>query len=228
MSKSTLTQKRYSAERRFRALGVLAIAITGFFLAFLLFDIATKALPAFTTNEAEIKVMIDPSKVSADSPKTGDFNSLVKEAWRAPFPDVSSRGDRKKLNRLLSPNAADPLQRAVVADPALVGKEVAVNVPLDSAADMYLKGYTVPQIDAQQANWLKALQDSGSIKTGFSTSFFTNGDSREPDSAGIRGALIGSILTILVTLQDRVPHFLWALPRHSILKSSRRRTDSPI
>src|SRR5690606_31059573 len=30
--------------------------------------------------------------------------------------------------------------------------------------------------------------------------FFSNGDSREPELAGIRGALVGSLLTLMVTL----------------------------
>ena len=34
----------------------------------------------------------------------------------------------------------------------------------------------------------------------FNWSFFTSGDSREPELAGIRGALVGSALTLLVTL----------------------------
>jgi phosphate transport system permease protein len=70
---------------------------------------------------------------------------------------------------------------------------------------MYLKGYATPQIDEQQAAWLTALRDKGSITTGFAAAFFTNGDSREPESAGIRGALKGSILTILVTMSMALP-----------------------
>jgi phosphate transport system permease protein len=205
MSKSALTQKRYRSERRFKALGQFAILLTGLFLAFLIYDIVSKALPAFQTNQAQLTVLVDPAKVDTTNLRGGDYQGMVREAWRAQFPEVTSRGDKKKLNGLLSSHAQDKLQSMVMADPALVGKEVTIPLALDSAADMYLKGAAVPQIDEKQAAWLKTLQDKGVISSGFSTSFFSNGDSREPESAGIRGALIGSILTIIITLSMALP-----------------------
>jgi phosphate transport system permease protein len=205
MTKSALTQKRYRAERRFKAFGVAAISVTGLFLAFLLFDIVSKAWPAFKTNTAALTVTVDPAKIDANNLKAGDYQGLVKEAWRAQFPDVTSRGEKKKLNGLLSSHAADELQAMVMADPALIGKQVTVNVSLDSAADMFLKGYASPKIDAAQTAWLQKLSDDGKIVSSFSTALLTNGDSREPESAGIRGALIGSILVIIVTLSTALP-----------------------
>ncbi len=53
--------------------------------------------------------------------------------------------------------------------------------------------------------WLEQLQDNGQISKGFAWRFFTSGDSREPELAGIRGALIGSLLVILVTLSICLP-----------------------
>ena len=205
MSKSALTLKRYRSERRFKAMGLFAIILTGLFLAFLLFDVVTKALPAFKTNEAQLTVLVDPAKVDSANLKAGDYQGLVKDAWRSQFPNVTSRGDKKKLNGLLSANAGDALQKLVSNDPTLIGKQVNINVALDSAADLFLKGSATAQIDEQQSGWLKLLQDKGSITSGFSTNFFTNGDSREPTSAGIRGALIGSLLTLCVTLLIALP-----------------------
>jgi phosphate transport system permease protein len=205
MSKSALTQRRYAAEKRFRTYGLMSIVITGLFLAFLMFDITSRAIPAFKSNEAVVSVTVDPAKVDAGNLRSGDYLALIKEAWGKQFPDVTSRGDRKKLNSLLSANAANPLQEAVANDPSLIGKTIEVSLPLDSSADMFLSGYATPQLDGQQVAWLKTLQDKGSIKTGFSSAFFTNGDSREPESAGLRGALIGSILTIIVTLSVALP-----------------------
>ena len=205
MSKSALTLKRYRSERRFKAMGLFAIILTGLFLAFLLFDVVTKALPAFKTNEAHLTVLVDPAKVDSANLKAGDYQGLVKDAWRSQFPNVTSRGDKKKLNGLLSANAGDALQKLVSNDPTLIGKQVNINVALDSAADLFLKGSATAQIDEQQSGWLKLLQDKGSITSGFSTNFFTNGDSREPTSAGIRGALIGSLLTLCVTLLIALP-----------------------
>jgi phosphate transport system permease protein len=52
----------------------------------------------------------------------------------------------------------------------------------------------------QEIAWLDQLSAEGRISRTFNWIFFTAGDSREPELAGIRGALIGSVLTLLVTL----------------------------
>ena len=124
----------------FKALGLERSVITGAFLAFLLSDIVGKAIPAFTTNVATLKVMVDPRYVDAANPKAGDYQGLFKKAWQAQFPDVTSRGDKKKLNGLISARAADALQDVVEADPSLIGKEIDVPLAFSSEADLYLKG----------------------------------------------------------------------------------------
>jgi phosphate transport system permease protein len=130
---------------------------------------------------------------------------MLKKAWQAEFPDVTSRGDKKKLNGLISARAADALQDAVEADPTVVGKVITVPLAFSSEADLYLKGLKSDTLDESEIKWLEALKAKGVITSGFTTSFFANGDSREPESAGIRGALIGSIFTILVTLAVALP-----------------------
>ncbi|MGL5448094.1 MAG: phosphate ABC transporter permease PstA [Rhabdaerophilum sp.] len=61
------------------------------------------------------------------------------------------------------------------------------------------------RVSDQVAAWIETLSARGFIENGFAWRFFTNGDSREPELAGIRGALIGSALTLLVTLLLCVP-----------------------
>lgn len=205
MSKPRSTAQRYAAERRFKALGLTAIAITAAFLAFLLFDIISKALPTFTTNSASLTVMVDPTVIDRANPKAGDYQGLVKKAWAAQFPDVTSRGDKKKLNGLISARAADALQDSIAANTDLIGQNVTIPLAFNSDAELYLKGMGSGSIDEKEAAWLNALKEKGVVTSGFSTNFFTNGDSREPENAGIRGALIGSIFTILVTLGVALP-----------------------
>jgi phosphate transport system permease protein len=205
MNSSDLTAKRRSAERRFKYYGLAAIAVTGLFLAFLILDIAIKALPAFTVNQLVLPVTVDAASVDATNPAAGDFPGLIKTALAKEFPDVQSRGDRKKLNGLLSARAADGLQEQVTNDPSLIGKTVALPVSLSSSADLYLKGLGDAQTDEKQSAWLDALSAKGLIHNGFAWTFFTEGDSREPESAGIKGALIGSILVICITLTFALP-----------------------
>ena len=57
----------------------------------------------------------------------------------------------------------------------------------------------------KEAVWLEQLKVNGFVERGFAWRFLTSGDSREPELAGIRGALTGSIFTLLVTLALSLP-----------------------
>ena len=56
------------------------------------------------------------------------------------------------------------------------------------------------QVNDQAAAYIEKLKASGVVQKNFNWRFFTSGDSREPELAGIRGALVGTALTLLVTL----------------------------
>ncbi len=58
---------------------------------------------------------------------------------------------------------------------------------------------TARKISDQQIIWIEALNERGQIKSVFNTRFFSAGDSREPELAGIWGAAVGSFWTMLVT-----------------------------
>jgi phosphate transport system permease protein len=82
-------------------------------------------------------------------------------------------------------------------------------VPLGSTASAPAGGWQMLLIMRPESNrtasdqevaWLEQLGGEGRISRSFNWLFFTAGDSREPELAGIRGALIGSILTLLITL----------------------------
>jgi phosphate transport system permease protein len=61
------------------------------------------------------------------------------------------------------------------------------------------------RIDDRQVVLLETLRDKGAIEKHFAWRFFTSGDSREPELAGLRGAIAGSLLTLLMTLSLSVP-----------------------
>jgi phosphate transport system permease protein len=58
--------------------------------------------------------------------------------------------------------------------------------------------------DAQLA-WFERLQGEGRIEKRFNRTFFTAGDSREPELAGILGPVMGSFYTLLMTLALSFP-----------------------
>ncbi|WP_233417171.1 phosphate ABC transporter permease PstA [Halovulum marinum] len=55
------------------------------------------------------------------------------------------------------------------------------------------------KVSDRQIVWIETLKDRGRVETVFNTRFFTAGDSREPELAGIWGAAVGSFWTMLVT-----------------------------
>jgi len=61
------------------------------------------------------------------------------------------------------------------------------------------------RISDQEIIWLEELKSEGVVERAFATRFFTSGDSREPELAGLRGALVGSLLTVLVALALSIP-----------------------
>jgi phosphate transport system permease protein len=89
-----------------------------------------------------------------------------------------------------------------------------VLLPLQSTADAPAGKWQVVTFETAESNrrvsdrevaWLEALRDKGYVQSRFNWAFFTSGDSREPELAGIRGALVGTALTLLVTLLICLP-----------------------
>jgi phosphate transport system permease protein len=84
-----------------------------------------------------------------------------------------------------------------------------VLLPLQSTTDAgagswQVVTYVTPEagrrVSDREVAWLERLKEKGVVERAFNWAFFTSGDSREPELAGIRGALVGSALTLLVTL----------------------------
>ena len=61
------------------------------------------------------------------------------------------------------------------------------------------------RVSDQMIVWTRSLQARGLISHDFNTYLFANADSREPELAGVKGALFGSILTMIITIALSVP-----------------------
>ena len=100
----------------------------------------------------------------------------------------------------------------VLDEPDLVGQRRTLWLPASDDVDMLRKG----RIDRQRGEaerrlkdrdlaWIDALIAEGAVRTAFNAGFFSGGDSREPELAGILGAVVGSVLTLAVTLALAFP-----------------------
>lgn len=205
-------RRRRRAERRFRMYGLAAIAMSLLFVGVLIGSIVAKGYPAFRQHEAMLDVFFDPEVLKQDTLINADYAALIRGALQKRFPEAQSRLERRELGALISSGAAYRLRDRILNDPALFGRTVSIRVQLDDDMDMLLKGVLrreVPEaerrVSDRQIRWLDALAAEGRIESRFNTAFLTSGDSREPELAGIRGAAMGSFLTLLVTLALAFP-----------------------
>ncbi|MHC8508469.1 MAG: phosphate ABC transporter permease PstA [Rhodospirillales bacterium] len=211
-------RRRYAAERRFMAYGLLSIGFAAACLIALFSTIIVNALPAFTKTEITLEIAlpaadIDPQGTrSAETLAKADYRKPVRAAFQALFPDVKKRRDKRALHAMISPGAVFILRRAVLADPDLIGKTVALPLPMSDDIDQYNKGHIAKdtpeserRVSDRQIAWFESLKARGLVSTVFNDTFFTAGDSREPELAGVLGALIGSALTMAVTLALSFP-----------------------
>jgi phosphate transport system permease protein len=215
-------RRRYRAERRFRALGLAAIAVALVALVVLLASITARGWSAFLRTEIRLDVPLHASLLSLpegageeqlrQALPDADWAAPLREALMARFPEATERRQVRELTGLLSSGARLQLRDRVMRDPALLGRSVSLWLPADDEVDLVVKG-AVPRelpegggrLSAEQLGWLARLEADRRVRRAFNTTFLTAGDSREPEQAGIRGALVGSLLTLLVTLAIVLP-----------------------
>jgi phosphate transport system permease protein len=204
--------KRYRAEKRFKFYGILAIFFSLSFLLLLFVTIIGNGYSAFLQTCVQLEIHFDPAVIDKDNLAAVNFPGLVKQTLREQFPQAKTRKEKKALYSLVSSGAAFQLQRMVEDDPSLIGKTQKIWFPADDDVDMLYKGHMkrdVPEkmrrLSDFQLGVLDTWQQEGKIKKRFNTTFFTSGDSREPELAGILGAMNGSLLTLIITLALSFP-----------------------
>jgi phosphate transport system permease protein len=210
--------KRYRAEKRFKAYGIAAILFGLACVVILFTDIIGKGHSAFLQTYVYLEVNYDADTLEIDdinNPQqlaVADYSAIVKAALRQQFTDAKSRKERRSLYGLVSNGAGFTLRESLEDDPSLLNQTVGVWLLADDDIDTYYKSRGNDKADAfigrlgpQQVAWVETWIDNQQIKKRFNTTFFTSGDSREPEQAGILGAMAGSLFTLLVTISLSFP-----------------------
>lgn len=211
-------RRRYRAEMRFRAYGIGAIVIGVMFVIFLFSSIISKGYRSF--EQAYLALDIDYAAELIDPQGTGDratleqadYMAVAKASLRAQFPDVAGRASLRHLYGVPSNSVEQLLRDRVLANPKLIGTHERLWVLADDHIDTFIKGEVdrnLPEnerpISDEEIGWVEAMQRDHKVEVRFNPAFFTSGDSREPEQAGVAGALAGSALTLLVTLALSFP-----------------------
>ena len=202
--------RRYRAEKRFKAFGIGSIGIGLMALVLLFTDIIGKGHSAFFEYEVQLPITFDAEVLDVSDPRDedelnyGNYQGVIRDALAERFPTVEGRQDTRALNQLVSTGAGYALRDMLREDPSLLGETRTLWLLADDDVDLFLKASEKQREDSRlntkQQQWVADLEASGETRMVFNQSLFSYGDSREPEQAGILGAILGSLFTMIVTL----------------------------
>ena len=210
-------KSRRRQETSFKLLGIAAIFMALFFLASLMFSILSKGLPGFfqyyITLEVELdRERLDPAgDLSDQSLFDGQAKKIIQEAILAET-GAKKRKEKKAARKLLSNGSDLRLVSYVKANPELLNSRQLVKFALDDDADSYFRGFVKKQTPEKQRrlsdlqiDYLDQLQADGLVSYEISDYLFFGSASRNAEMAGIKGAAIGSLLTLVVSFVIAFP-----------------------
>ncbi|HEC14231.1 MAG TPA: phosphate ABC transporter permease PstA [Rhodospirillales bacterium] len=205
-------KRRYRSEYRFRGYGLLAIGLALSFLIAIFVSIASMGWSAFQQTAIELEIYFDPAVIDptgSHDPQDisgADYRGLVKASLRRQFPAVRNRREKKQLYRLVSSGSGFNLREKVQKDLGLIGQTRKIWVLASDDVDMHNKGRDVgARLSTYQIDIINKMSEAGIIKKRFNTRFFTSGDSREPELAGILAAFMGSLFSLTVCIALSFP-----------------------
>ena len=172
---------RHASANRFKKFTLTSLIFSIVFLGFFLFDIIGKGIPAF--NIAYVQMNITINEKSLDDTRFAidkEYREVVSRAWLRDLPTL------------------------VKEKPELMNTTTPIWVLADDQVDQYLKG-NHHKLKDKEIEIVDRLNSQGLIEKKFNTIFFTNGDSKSPEYAGLFSAIVGSILTLLITMAVAFP-----------------------
>jgi phosphate transport system permease protein len=189
-----------------QGLGIAAITFALTMLFILVWSLVSTGHHAFTQTHVTLDVYVDPAEIPEDGLPRGGFSDVLLASMAQQFPDVdvSDRFEARKLSSILSDGAQFQLRDRVVADPSLIGQTLTLTMPLSDPYDQLNKNLVrrdTPEdrrrVDDAAIARFDRLNEAGMISTPLNFALLTAADSRFPELAGLRGALVGSFWALL-------------------------------
>lgn len=154
------------------------------------------------------------SLLEARDPQSAEIAKLKEEIAaleaRVAQPAVAETLDDKMPSLLIAINGG-LVKLSSISDSRAIGTTL---LPLQSTNEAAPSAWSVVTYDKPESNRktgdfevaaLEKLRAEGKVENNFNTIFFTHGDSRDAELAGILGSLVGSILMLMVTLALALP-----------------------
>lgn len=174
-------KSRHKSAARFKKFTFTSLIFSVAFLAFFLFDMVSKGIPAF--NIAYIKTEVTFNEKSLEDSRFAvdkEYREIVSRAWLRDLPKILEK------------------------HPEYMNTTQTIWVLADDQVDQYLKNHNYKLKDKDIA-LVDELYQKGLIEKKFNHLFFTNGDSKIPEYAGLFSAVIGSVLTLIITMAVAFP-----------------------
>ncbi len=206
-------KKRKRQESRFKIYGLLGITTAVTFLCIILSSIFMEGKKAFLSTYIKLEVYFDPDIIYTDNDqkeediKFANFQKIIKNSLNNFFPEISDKGELRKLSDFISSSEEENLMRLVLENKQLIGQKVTLWLLASSKIDVINKNPDMELIAEEdrlisnlELNWLNEIRSANNIESNFNKNFFVKADSTEPEQAGIWGSLVGSFFTLFVTL----------------------------
>lgn len=190
-----------------KGFGIAALVFAFLMLATLVTSLVISGHKAFTQTHITLDVFVDPEDITVERLPRGGFDDVLEAALITVIPELerADRTMRRQATSIFSNGAQFMLRDRIVADPTLIGQTISLRVPVSDPFDQLEKGLvrrdtpeTQRRVNDQQIAWFDRLEAAGAISTPFNWGLLTNADSRFPELAGLKGALIGSFWALLV------------------------------
>lgn len=185
--------------------GLGAIFVAFLMLVILITSLVLSGYQAFTQTHVAVNVYVDPQVIDREKLPHGKFQNLLIASLEPIFPEADSRSEKREIFRILSNGAQFKLRDQIVADPSLIGETIRLSVPTSDPYDQLNKGLidrTLPEgqrrLNDFQIALFDQLKNTGMVSTPFNTGLIFNSDSRFPELAGLKGAIIGSFWALVV------------------------------
>jgi len=205
-------RRRYAANWRLQAYGIIAISIAVGLLGVLLASIIATGYPAFVQTKIDLPIYVDPAKVDAEDPASGKYRSLVREALAKVVPGVP-KSQQRSVGKILTADASYILRDYVVEHPEAIGKTITLPIAVSDPFDQLYKGVIPKELDALnwvQVRWFERLTNRGVVvehdgRTSLKLDVYIDPETVEagpPPSGNFDALAQNSLRTYLPKVQD--------------------------
>ncbi|WP_069441026.1 phosphate ABC transporter permease PstA [Methyloceanibacter superfactus] len=158
-------RRRYAADRRLQAYGIIAIALAVGLLGVLIASLISTGFPAFIQTKVELPIYIDPAQVDPQDPGSGKYRALVREAVDKVVPGIPEE-QKRSIGKILTSDAAYIVRDYVVDHPDVIGKTITLPIAVSDPFDQLHKGVIPKEMDAlnwTQVGWFERLDNRGLV-----------------------------------------------------------------